>query len=231
MSLSGHTRKCRVLILRSLVHHFAVKSGVCLAKQAQCRFYLKVVLEIEVEINQLIEAGFIREVKLTKTKLKYNSIEKTCLALVFASQKLKQYFLAYTVHLTGKADILKYVMVKTVLSGSLARRSILFNEFKIVYVTMTAIKGQALVNFLVDHPIPVDWEISEDFPDEEAFMLGEKCSNNVVEYQALIIGLQMALELGIPSLAVSGDSKLIINQLFKEYEVKKEDLVPYFRYR
>ncbi|KAK3024375.1 hypothetical protein RJ639_043279 [Escallonia herrerae] len=40
----------------------------------------------------------------------------------------------------------------------------------------------------------------------------------------------MALELGIPSLIVSGDSKLVINQLLKEYEVKKEDLVPYFRY-
>ncbi|KAK3004741.1 hypothetical protein RJ639_019602 [Escallonia herrerae] len=63
-----------------------------------------------------------------------------------------------------------------------------------------------------------------------AFTLGEKCSNNVAEYQALIIGLQMALELGIPSLAVSGNSKLVINQLLKEYEVKKEDLVPYFRY-
>ncbi|KAK2976142.1 hypothetical protein RJ640_012352 [Escallonia rubra] len=63
-----------------------------------------------------------------------------------------------------------------------------------------------------------------------AFTLGKKCSNNVTEYQALIIGLQMALELRIPSLAVSGDSKLVINQLLKEYEVKKKDLVPYFRY-
>ncbi|KAK2996034.1 hypothetical protein RJ640_002194 [Escallonia rubra] len=141
--------------------------------------------------------------------------------------------------------------------------------FDIVYVPRTAIKGQALADFLVDHPIPADWKISEDFPDEEVFFvetfqpcmmffdeaarldgagarvafvspqrqvlsytftLGEKCSNNVVEYQALIIGLQMALELGIPSLAVSGDSKLVINQLLKEYEVKKEDLVLYFRY-
>ncbi|KAK3043903.1 hypothetical protein RJ639_000602 [Escallonia herrerae] len=63
-----------------------------------------------------------------------------------------------------------------------------------------------------------------------AFTFGEKCSNNVAEYQALVIGLQMALELRIPSLSVSGDSKLVINQLLKEYEVKKEDLVPYFRY-
>ncbi|KAK3001732.1 hypothetical protein RJ639_022088 [Escallonia herrerae] len=36
--------------------------------------------------------------------------------------------------------------------------------------------------------------------------------------------------LGIPSLVVSGDSKLVINQLLKKYKVKKEDLVPYFLY-
>ncbi|KAK2972910.1 hypothetical protein RJ640_026662 [Escallonia rubra] len=40
----------------------------------------------------------------------------------------------------------------------------------------------------------------------------------------------MILELRIPSLGVSGDSKLVINQLLKEYEVKKEDRVSYFRY-
>ncbi|KAK3003094.1 hypothetical protein RJ639_018595 [Escallonia herrerae] len=133
----------------------------------------------------------------------------------------------------------------------------------------TSINVQALADFLVDYPIPADWEISEDFPDEEvffveafqlwmmffdgsalsdgvgdrvvsvspqrqvlpyAFILGKKSSNNVAEYQALIIGLQMALELGFPSLAVSGDSKLVINQLLKEYEVNKEDLIPYFCY-
>ncbi|KAK3037114.1 hypothetical protein RJ639_031533 [Escallonia herrerae] len=63
-----------------------------------------------------------------------------------------------------------------------------------------------------------------------SFTLREKCSNNVAEYRALIIGIQMALELGIPSLAISGYSKLVINQLLKEYEVKKEDFVSYFCY-
>ncbi|KAK2984179.1 hypothetical protein RJ640_000195 [Escallonia rubra] len=63
-----------------------------------------------------------------------------------------------------------------------------------------------------------------------AVTIGKKCLNNVAEYQDLIIGLQMELELGIPSLAVSGDSKLVIIQLLREYEVHNEDLVPYFCY-
>ncbi|XP_070672631.1 uncharacterized protein [Malus domestica] len=39
----------------------------------------------------------------------------------------------------------------------------------------------------------------------------------------------MAINMGITALEVFGDSKLIINQLLTEYEVRKDDLVPYFR--
>ncbi|KAM0971133.1 hypothetical protein PS1_019323 [Malus domestica] len=62
-----------------------------------------------------------------------------------------------------------------------------------------------------------------------SFQLSELCSNNVVEYQALIIGLQMAINMEITTLEVYGYSKLIISQLLTEYEVRKDDLVPYFR--
>ena len=61
-------------------------------------------------------------------------------------------------------------------------------------------------------------------------VLGELCSNNVVEYQALIIGLQMAIEMKISELEVYGDSQLVINQLLIWYEVKKDNLIPYFQY-
>ena len=42
-----------------------------------------------------------------------------------------------------------------------------FQEFEIAYVPQKAIKGKALANFLADHPIPADWELSDDFPDED----------------------------------------------------------------
>ncbi|MCQ7416414.1 ribonuclease HI family protein, partial [Salmonella enterica] len=63
-----------------------------------------------------------------------------------------------------------------------------------------------------------------------SFVLGELCSNNVAEYQALIIGLQMALEIGITYIEVYGDSKLVVSQLLLQYEVKHKDLKPYFIY-
>ncbi|KAA0065434.1 uncharacterized protein E6C27_scaffold17G001130 [Cucumis melo var. makuwa] len=51
-----------------------------------------------------------------------------------------------------------------------------------------------------------------------SFTVGELCSNNVAEYQALIIGLQMASEFRIKYIEIFGDSKLIINQLSYQYE-------------
>ena len=57
-------------------------------------------------------------------------------------------------------------MTKPVLSDRLARWSLLLQEFEIIYVPQKAIKGQALADFLADHPIPADWELSEELPDE-----------------------------------------------------------------
>ena len=60
-----------------------------------------------------------------------------------------------------------------------------------------------------------------------SFLLSKLWSINVAEYQALIIGLQMAIEMGTSQLEIFGDSKLIINQILEQYDVKKEDLIPY----
>ena len=60
-----------------------------------------------------------------------------------------------------------------------------------------------------------------------AFSLAELCSNSVVEYNALLTGMQLAEEISIKHLKAYGDSKLIVNQVRGEYEVRHEDLVPY----
>jgi len=46
-----------------VVHRLSIKKGVSPKKQPQRRFRLELVPEIEKEVNKLIEAGFIREVK------------------------------------------------------------------------------------------------------------------------------------------------------------------------
>src|SRR5436189_4239798 len=46
-----------------------------------------------------------------------------------------------------------------------------------------------------------------------AFFLTEPCTNNVAEYNALFIGLQLAHRLGVRNFQACGDSELIVNQL------------------
>ena len=46
-----------------------------------------------------------------------------------------------------------------------------------------------------------------------SFVLSEQCSNNVTKYQALIIGLEKAVEMKIKNLEICWDSKLVINRL------------------
>ncbi|KAG9457334.1 hypothetical protein H6P81_001842 [Aristolochia fimbriata] len=44
-------------------------------------------------------------------------------------------------------------------------------EFEINFRAQRAIKGQAAANFLADHPVPAEWELTEEFPDEEIFLV------------------------------------------------------------
>ncbi|XP_050938837.1 uncharacterized protein LOC127148684 [Cucumis melo] len=166
---------------------------------------------------------------LTGAELNYSPIEKMCLVLFFAIDKLRHYMQAFTIHLVAKADPVKYILSRPVISGCLAKWAIILQQYDIVYIPQKAVKGQALADFLADHPVPSNWKLCDDLLDEE-LTLCELCSNNVAEYQALIIGLQMGSEFGIKCIEIFGDSKLIINQLSYQYEVKHQDLKPYFSY-
>ncbi|XP_074300490.1 uncharacterized protein LOC141631764 [Silene latifolia] len=295
MSSLGAIRRCWTRP-KIAVHRLAIKKGTNPKKQPQRRFRSELVPEIEKEVNKLIEAGkplvlyiaaqerslgamCAQEIEdrkeralyylsrtLVGAELNYLPIEKICLALVFAIQKLRHYMQAHTIHVVSKADPIKYILSRPVLSGRLAKWAMLLKQYDLVFVPQKAVKGQAIADFFADHPVPAEWEISDDLPGEEifyvdvlppwqmyfdgaarkdgagagvvfvtpqnhlmpySFTLTQLCSNNMAEYQALILGLQMAIEIGVGDMDIYGDSKLVVNQVLGEYEVKKEDLIPY----
>lgn len=55
-----------------------------------------------------------------------------------------------------------------------------------------------------------------------------RCTNNVAEYKALILGLNSALEMGCPTLDVCMDSELIVRQITGRYKVKNTALKSLF---
>ncbi len=66
-----------------------------------------------------------------------------------------------------------------------------------------------------DSGLHVLWEGSQ--------YLGQ-CTNNIAEYQALILGLKGALACGYKNLEIYLDSELLANQINGSYKVKNENL-------
>ena len=59
----------------------------------------------------------------------------------------------------------------------------------------------------------------------KSIFVGKNNTNNEAEYTGLIIGLEEAVNMGIESLDVEGDSLLVIKQMRGEYKVKSEKLL------
>ena len=57
----------------------------------------------------------------------------------------------------------------------------------------------------------------------------ESTTNNVAEYEGLIIGLEMAKDMGVRHLLCEGDSTLIIKQVTGEWACKKDHLKPFYK--
>ncbi len=55
--------------------------------------------------------------------------------------------------------------------------------------------------------------------------IGEKETNNIAEYNGLIMGLEQASKLDIKNLIVQGDSLLVINHMTGLYKCKSENLI------
>lgn len=84
--------------------------------------------------------------------------------------------------------------------------------------------GSAYVLF---SPVELD-ENGEGFRRyvQEGFIYIPHATNNEAEYNALILGLTKALELGITELDVEGDSNLVVNQVQGLWKVRVPKLVP-----
>ena len=60
-----------------------------------------------------------------------------------------------------------------------------------------------------------------------SFKLEFLCSNNIVEYEAYLMGLATTLEMGIKHLRVIGESNLVICQAKGSFSLKEPSLAPY----
>jgi ribonuclease HI len=65
------------------------------------------------------------------------------------------------------------------------------------------------------------------YSENHSYKLNFQCTNNIAEYEALMLGLKLLKKVGAKQIMVRGDSELIIKQIKGEYAVKHPRLRAY----
>ena len=99
--------------------------------------------------------------------MRYVMIECLCLALVWATRRLRHYMTEYSVHLISRLDPLRYIFDRPALTSRLMRWLELLTEFDIHYVSQKSIKGSIVTDHLASLSTSEDKPVDDDFPDEE----------------------------------------------------------------
>ncbi|XP_074346553.1 uncharacterized protein LOC141685345 [Apium graveolens] len=165
--------------------------------------------------------------RLHDAETRYTSMEKLVYALILASRKLRPYFQAHRVEVRT-AYPLRQVLHKPESSGRMLKWVVELGQFDLEYVPQTAIKGQALADFLLEFDSEIcDKALVMLHPPRAGIVLVSPeghhlmsaihfkfyTTNNDAEYEALINGLKIALEMGVRNLIARSDSELVVNQV------------------
>jgi hypothetical protein len=176
---------------------------------------------------------FISEV-LSETKTRYPQIQKLLYAVILTRRKLRHYFESHLVTVVSSFPLGEIIHCREA-SGRIEKWAVELMGETISFAPRKAIKFQVLADFVaewVDTQLPTAsiqpklWTIYFDgslmktgagagllfiSPLEKhlryVLRLHFSVSNNVAEYEALVNGLRIAIELGVRRLDARGDSR------------------------
>uniref|UniRef100_A0A2N9H4D7 RNA-directed DNA polymerase n=1 Tax=Fagus sylvatica TaxID=28930 RepID=A0A2N9H4D7_FAGSY len=103
---------------------------------------------------------------LRDAETRYSGAERACLALIYASQRLRHYFLAHKIQLMTKSHPIRSLLHRPILSGRLAQWLLQLSQYEIITETPTAIKSQAIADLLAQFPGEDSSSISHEVPGE-----------------------------------------------------------------
>ncbi|XP_020245394.1 uncharacterized protein LOC109823524 [Asparagus officinalis] len=177
---------------------------------------------------------------MIRAEHQYNPVEKECLALVFAVQKMRYYLVGQTIHVISKKAVKGQALADFLPNHLVSESSKLYEDLQdevteacvtqeIILVWRLFFDGasRANPNRGITASVGVVLVSPGGHVIPRGFSLIEPCTNNVAEYNTLLLRMQLAEELNIRHLEAYGDSQLIVNQVRGEYEVRNKDLFSY----
>jgi hypothetical protein len=185
---------------------------------------------------------FISEV-LSDSKTRYSQIQKLVYTILMTKRKLRHYFDAHPITVVSKYP-LREVIQNPKAEGRITKWALELMGQNIMYAPRSTIKSQVLADFVAEWteiqspPVSIEHETWIMYFDGSVMKEGAgvglvfisplgvhmeymvrlhfPASNNAAEYEALINGLRIAVELGIKRLEIRGDSELVVDQVMKD---------------
>jgi ribonuclease HI len=172
-----------------------------------------------------------------------------------ASKKLRHYFQSYHI-IVPSSQSLKDIIRNREPTGRVGKWAAELNEFTIDFVNRSSIQSQVLVDFIIDwtpgaheevHPTNIEaWTVFCDgswgtfgggatailiSPSKVktcyAARLELNCTNNIAEYEVVLLGLQKPKAMGIRRAILKSDSQVITGQVHKSSEARDSKLEKY----
>ena len=166
---------------------------------------------------------------------RYPRIEKITFALITTSRKLFPYFQANPI-IVMTDQLIKKVMNKPKAARRMVQWAIELSQFDIEYHPWTAIKAQALADFIAEFIAPEHEENQEELwtihtngsstqnrggagvvitsPEKDVLKYGVQLkfpiTNNEVEYEAILTGLRIARAFGAKNIVLRSNSQLVV---------------------
>jgi ribonuclease HI len=196
---------------------------------------------------------FISKV-LSETKIRYPQIQKLLYAVILTRRKLRHYFESHPVTVVSSFPLGEIIQCREA-SGRIAKWAVELMGETLSFAPRKAIKSQVLADFLaewVDTQLPtapIQVKLWTMYFDGSLMKTGAgvgllfisplgkhvryvirlhfPASNNVVEYEALVNGLRITVELGVRRLDARGDSQLVIDQVMKNSHCRNRKMEAY----
>jgi ribonuclease HI len=210
--------------------------------------------KLEGQLKKQAPVYFIFEV-LSLSKKNYTELEKVMYTVLMASRKLRHYFQAYHI-IVPSSQPLKDIMRNKEATGRIGKWAAELNEFCIYYVHRSSIQSQALADFIADWtPGAQEEEASKDAKAWTVFCDGSwgtfgagaaavliapskvrtcytvkldfNCTNNIAEYEALLLGLRKLKAMGIRRAVLKTDSQVISGHVDKSCKARDPKLEKY----